>query len=188
MPMARALTAPARFATDATQTIVMENTKATEADLAIPGYQKYYMVVVQYANKLSTDKLKSWVHSHWQGQIPKKRFNMRLCSAEDNDRLTGFLHNAVAPIGTAEKLPIVLAKNVADLEPNFFWFGGGEGACGSGRRARRASAHKCACLHVTCAQLTRAATARWRIAVDLKLGCTVEDFMKLENVSVVDIN
>lgn len=105
---------------------IQVNTKASEADCQLEGYRRYLLVVVQYAHKLDPEKLKRWTHSLWDGKIPKKRFNWRLCSPEDNDRLTGFQHNAVSPVGTAEKLKIVVAKRITELTPDFFWMGGGE--------------------------------------------------------------
>lgn len=43
-----------------------------------------------------------------------------------NDRLTGFSHNAVTPVGMLERLPIVLSHRIAALQPALFWMGGGE--------------------------------------------------------------
>ena len=58
----------------------MENTKSTEEDMALPNYNKYWLVCVQYCRKLNAEKLKEFMANEWKGKIPKKRFNMRLVS------------------------------------------------------------------------------------------------------------
>ena len=38
-----------------------------------------------------------------------------------------FKHNAVSPVGLKDTtVPIVLSHKVAELQPDFFWLGGGE--------------------------------------------------------------
>ena len=49
------------------------------------------------------------------GGVAKRYFNLRLASEEANDRLTGFAHNAVSPVGLAEPLPIILSHRWAPL-------------------------------------------------------------------------
>jgi prolyl-tRNA editing enzyme YbaK/EbsC (Cys-tRNA(Pro) deacylase) len=51
---------------------------------------------------------------------------MRLVPEEINTKLTGFEHNAVAPIGCRMKIPIIVSHRIAELQPSFFWLGGGE--------------------------------------------------------------
>jgi hypothetical protein len=37
------------------------------------------------------------------------------------------MHNAVSPVGLKDTtLPIVLSHKIAELQPDFFWLGGGE--------------------------------------------------------------
>lgn len=36
-------------------------------------------------------------------------FNLRLVAEDVSDRLTGFLHNAVTPVGLAQRVPIILS-------------------------------------------------------------------------------
>lgn len=59
------------------------------------------------------------VHAH----VP---FNPYPGARQDNDRLTGFSHNAVTPIGMSERLPVILSDRIARLAPPMFWMGGGE--------------------------------------------------------------
>ncbi len=56
--------------------------------------------------------------------IGKKNFNFRLAPEEISDELSGFEHNAVTPIGMKASVPIIMDKNIADLD--FIWLGGGE--------------------------------------------------------------
>ena len=51
---------------------------------------------------------------------------MRLVPEEINDELTGFAHNAVAPVGCATKMPMIVSHKIAQLNPEIFWLGGGE--------------------------------------------------------------
>ncbi len=47
---------------------------------------------------------------------------MRLCPEDVSDRLTGFQHNAVTPIGSASPhMPIVLSDRYAVQQPIFCW-------------------------------------------------------------------
>ena len=42
--------------------------------------------------------------------MPTKAFNLRLVAEDVSDRLTGFLHNAVTPVGIATPdMPIILS-------------------------------------------------------------------------------
>jgi prolyl-tRNA editing enzyme YbaK/EbsC (Cys-tRNA(Pro) deacylase) len=61
-----------------------------------------------------------------------------LTHGQVSDRLTGFKHNGVSPVGLAERaLPLVLSRRILALaertdgcggggEAGFLWFGGGE--------------------------------------------------------------
>ena len=40
--------------------------------------------------------------------------------------ITGYDHNAVTPIATKEKIPLIISHRIAELEPDFFWLGAGE--------------------------------------------------------------
>jgi len=91
---------------------------------------KYYMVIVQYTARLHNEKIAQAIRSLYTDPAcpppSKKQYNFRLCSPEDNERLTGYTHNGVTPLGTREKLPIIMSHLIADLNPAFFWLGAGE--------------------------------------------------------------
>ena len=67
----------------------------------------------QYTARLHAEKLKRALHKQqkeYGGALPIKQFNMRLVPEEVSDRLTGFRHNAVTPIGSASPdMPIVMS-------------------------------------------------------------------------------
>ncbi|KAG0553497.1 hypothetical protein KC19_12G015900 [Ceratodon purpureus] len=110
------------------KSIVMVNTQAHESvkDCSDRKNSKYYVVVVQYTARLNAEKVKAFVHSLNEGKIPKKRFNFRLAPEEESNRLSGFEHNAVTPIGMREDIPVILSDAIVKLSPRFFWLGGGE--------------------------------------------------------------
>lgn len=110
------------------KSIVMVNTQAHESvkDCSDRKNSKYYVIVVQYTARLNAEKVKAFIHSLNEGKIPKKKFNMRLAPEEESNKLTGFEHNAVTPIGMRTDIPVILSDAVVKLNPRFFWLGGGE--------------------------------------------------------------
>lgn len=81
----------------------------------------------QYAEERThAEKLKNFLHKLNDGAVSKKGFNMRLAPQEDSDRLSGFEHNAVSPIGFHTPIPIILSHKIASLQPGFFFIGAGE--------------------------------------------------------------
>jgi prolyl-tRNA editing enzyme YbaK/EbsC (Cys-tRNA(Pro) deacylase) len=57
--------------------------------------------------------------------LGKKNFNFRFAPEDVNDRLSGFEHNAVTPIGMKVPIPIILDQAIVD-KLEFIWLGGGE--------------------------------------------------------------
>jgi prolyl-tRNA editing enzyme YbaK/EbsC (Cys-tRNA(Pro) deacylase) len=110
------------------KSIVMVNTQADASvkDCSDRKNSKYYVIVVQYTARLNAEKVRQFVHSLNEGRIPKKRFNLRLAPEEESNRLTGFEHNAVTPIGMHTDIPVILSDAIVKLEPDYFWLGGGE--------------------------------------------------------------
>lgn len=103
------------------KSMVMENTKAPDSA------QRFFLVVIQYSSAIQAELLKKHVLSIETSEgtrLSRSQCNMRLASVEDSARLTGFVHNAVSPIGLSEVLPLVVASEVAKLQ--FLWLGGGE--------------------------------------------------------------
>ena len=88
---------------------------------------------VQYAEAINGDKINRVVHqmansARPEGTAPlgRKGFNLRLCPGDVSDELSGYMHNAVSPVGCRTKIPIILADRIVKLQPDFFWLGGGE--------------------------------------------------------------
>lgn len=70
--------------------------------------------------------MKSFLHEQNGRNVPRKNFNLRLAPEEDSNRLTGFEHNAVTPIGSATRMPIILSHEIARLKEGTFFLGAGE--------------------------------------------------------------
>ncbi|XP_075640132.1 uncharacterized protein LOC142611873 isoform X1 [Castanea sativa] len=87
---------------------------------------KYYVVVVQYTARFNAETVKNFLYLLNNGQIAKKKFNLRLAPEDTSLKLTGFEHNAVTCIGMKTDIPVILDEAIVKLHPDFFWLGGGE--------------------------------------------------------------
>ncbi|XP_002985588.2 uncharacterized protein LOC9653783 [Selaginella moellendorffii] len=110
------------------KSMVMVNTQAPShiTDCSDRKNSKYYVIVVQYNARLNAEKVKKFIYDLNEGKIPKKRFNLRLAPEEESQRLSGYEHNAVTPIGMRTDIPVILSDAIANLKPDFFWLGGGD--------------------------------------------------------------
>jgi len=108
------------------KSIVLENTECTNSDCSDPLNSKFYCVIIQYSTRLSGHKLFKFVRSLKGNQIPLKNYHFQLAKSEDSERLTGFYHNAVSPVGMSVAIPIILSKRIIDLIPKYIYMGGGE--------------------------------------------------------------
>ncbi|KAG9452362.1 hypothetical protein H6P81_005266 [Aristolochia fimbriata] len=110
------------------KSIVMVNTQAhaSVTDCSDRNNSKYYVVVIQYTARLNAENVKNFLYSLNNGNIPKKRFNMRLAPEEESAKLTGYEHNGVTCIGMNTDIPVILDEAITKLDPDFFWLGGGE--------------------------------------------------------------
>lgn len=103
------------------KSMVMENTKAPASA------QRFYLVIVQYVSAIQAELLKKYVLSVAVAEgrtLTRSQCNMRLASEADSERLTGYVHNAVSPVGLHQQLPLILAAEIAEL--SYMWLGGGE--------------------------------------------------------------
>lgn len=116
--------------------MLMEN-KAYDPALASDtndgSYSRFYMIVLQYETSISSKKLVSEVRALKQPVTKRydtNKFDFRLASSEDNDRLTGYTHNAVSPFGLLDpnSVTIILSKSIIDTA-KFIWMGGGHIHC-----------------------------------------------------------
>ncbi|XP_059276002.1 uncharacterized protein LOC132030396 [Lycium ferocissimum] len=110
------------------KSIVLVNTQAPSSiiDCSDRNNSKYYVVVVQYAARFNAEAVKNFLYTLSDGKIAKKKFNMRLAPEEISTKLTGYEHNAVTCIGMRTDIPVILDEAITKLNPDFFWFGGGE--------------------------------------------------------------
>ena len=94
--------------------MIMENTKVvdlTAEAAAAQGRVKYACVVLQYDGpKLNKEKMTHLVRKMEGKAVGKKQYNMRMVSEEANLTLSGFEHNAVTPIGMAQRMPIIVSR------------------------------------------------------------------------------
>ena len=109
--------------------MIMENTKLvdlTAEAAAAQGRVKYACVVLQYDGpKLNKEKMTDLVRSmEGKAAVGKKQYNMRMVSEEANLTLSGFEHNAVTPVGMAQRMPIIVSAPLAAFEE--MWLGAGE--------------------------------------------------------------
>ena len=82
---------------------------------------------MQYARRFDVEKLKRWLYDANGGELSRKRINLRLASAEDSEKLTGYRTGGVTPFALATpELPIVLSHRIAALRPPLFWVGAGD--------------------------------------------------------------
>lgn len=98
--------------------------KLTNDNELDPTNSKYYCVITQYSEKLSTQKLLNGIRSLRNPQLPKTKFNPRIAPEDKSFELTGFINNAVSPIGMKEAaLPIIISEAITKLDPPLFYLG-----------------------------------------------------------------
>lgn len=101
-----------------TKSIVLDNKNLKKDDPS-----RHVCCVIPYGNKIDADSLQSLLSKHI-GISNTKKANFRL--AEDCVQLTGYVPNAVTPLGILTPMPVVLDQRIHELETNEFWLGGGE--------------------------------------------------------------
>lgn len=79
--------------------------------------------MLQYTRKLDADKITDFIRD--MNTIGKKNFVFRLAEEIDSDRLSGFKHNGVTPLGMLTNIPLIFDSSIFDLKPEVIWFGGG---------------------------------------------------------------
>lgn len=89
---------------------------------------QFYLVIVQYGAEINTKKLEVEVRAFLplQDRLEPSKYDFRIASAEDNDRLTGYIHNSVTPFGLSsqDEVPIILASAIKQ-NLKFMYMGGG---------------------------------------------------------------
>jgi len=122
------------------KSMLMENKAFDESLSSKDGsYSRFYLIVLQYETSISNKKLISEVRALKQPVTKRydfNKFDFRVASSEDNDRLTGYTHNAVSPFGLLdnESVTIIVSKSITETAtvsktPSFIWMGGGHVHC-----------------------------------------------------------
>ena len=108
--------------------LLFENRSIDKSSNFDRNNSQFYLVIVQYGAEINTKKLELEIRSllPLQERLEPSKYNFRLASEEDNDRLTGYVHNSVTPFGmlAQNKIPIIVASSIVrDLR--FMFMGGG---------------------------------------------------------------
>lgn len=88
--------------------------------------------------------------------------------AQVSARLTGFAKGAICPVGMNTAIPVILSDRLLQLDPPFLWLGGG---------------HVC----LLFAHSSLASHLSSVAQIDVKLGCSVAEFIKATNCYVADV-
>jgi len=102
------------------KSLLMRNTKCIRDDCNDPRNSKFYVVVLQYTEKMLQRKLKKFVKS--LANESNKYYNFSLASLEETYAMTRFEHNTVSPIG-AGGIPVILSHRIPNLK--HIWIGSG---------------------------------------------------------------
>lgn len=115
-----------------TKSIVFHNTRFSNGDEK-PSYtadiakSQYVCCIVPYGSKINSDRLRTRIREMFakRGEKvpPIKAFNYRLV---DCLPVTGYEPNGVTPLGMKTSMPVVIDRRIVELDPPFFWLGGGE--------------------------------------------------------------
>ena len=65
-------------------------------------------------------------HVEGKNAVGKKQYSIRMVAQDVSDKLSGFEHNAVTPIGMVSPVPCVLSHHLKKLPDAQLWMGGGE--------------------------------------------------------------
>ncbi|KAI8905579.1 YbaK/aminoacyl-tRNA synthetase-associated domain-containing protein [Gorgonomyces haynaldii] len=105
------------------KTVVFENTKWTQDIPGDKSSQRYWMVIVQYTDKINSQKLNNFVRDQIVPQRPRKQFNLRVCPPEIALELTGYTPGGINPFGCT--LPLIVTHNLTKLSERWIYLGAG---------------------------------------------------------------
>lgn len=109
------------------KTIVFENVSCEHSSCADITDSRYYCVIVQYCARIQAEKLRDFIYRlrPEEKRIPKNKFILRLADESASQALTGFVHNAISPLGMLTPIPVIICTGAASVRPSFLWLGGG---------------------------------------------------------------
>ncbi|KAF9940338.1 hypothetical protein BGZ65_007359 [Modicella reniformis] len=105
------------------KTLVFENTRWKQDESKALNEDRYWCVIVQYEGSVNTTKLEKAVRERTGAS--RKTMHLRIAPAEKSFELTGFINNAVSPIGMKMSLPILTSVAIAELSPPLLYLGAG---------------------------------------------------------------
>lgn len=117
-----------------TKTLIMVNTCYKEDKADDLFYLKYVVIINQFCRSVNAQKVlqvakkiqNSAHESEPEQKIGTKGFKFRLATPEEMAKLSGYMFNAVTPFFMAdETLTVIMDQHIAELEPQYFWMGGG---------------------------------------------------------------
>lgn len=107
---------------DLCKSVVFENTRWRVGDDKFSAH-RYVMVIVQYTDKINSQKLNAFIRERETVQRSKKMFNMRVTTSEVALDLTGFSPGGINPFGITQSMPIIITENISRLNCMFLGAG-----------------------------------------------------------------
>ena len=102
------------------KTLLFTNTRWTATD--DPNFSQYYLVCVQYTDKIDSQKLNEFVRSTCLPRS-KKSFNLRVPDAQTAFNVTGYETGGVTPFALASPIPVIITQKMAQLNVVFLGAG-----------------------------------------------------------------
>mmetsp|Transcript_14980 Transcript_14980/g.19677 ORF Transcript_14980/g.19677 Transcript_14980/m.19677 type:complete len:244 (+) Transcript_14980:654-1385(+) len=99
----------------------------TNWDSTVKGHQnsEYYCIVLQYTHMLDNDRLNALIKMLNRKNDISRSFSFRFATEEESLDISGFKHNAIAPIGMKKQIPIIVSSSIMNLVPPIIYLGGG---------------------------------------------------------------
>ncbi|KAI1309715.1 hypothetical protein EDD11_004057 [Mortierella claussenii] len=118
---ARVIACPSTF--HLCKTLIFENTKFKQDENKAVDEDRYWCIIVQYEGAVNITKLEKAVRDRTGSS--RKATHLRIAPAEKSLELTGFVNNAVSPVGMRTNLPILISSAITELSPPVFYLGAG---------------------------------------------------------------
>lgn len=104
------------------KSLLMRNSKCSNADCADRRNAKYYLLLFQYDTKLRQQKLQKFVKK--MSGKSNKFVKFSLASPEETRALTRFEFNCVSPFGVGD-IPIIISHRIIEEQLKYIWMGSG---------------------------------------------------------------
>eukprot|EP01080_Neovahlkampfia_damariscottae_P012303 gene12303-5977_t len=108
------------------KSMIIENSQCREKGIENKMNSQFYCVVLQYTSKLNSNKIMNYLREINQGKISKSQYSIQLADLGLSEKMTGFKRNAVTPIASKTKIPVILDNRILNLKPEYIWLGAGE--------------------------------------------------------------